>query len=308
MRDTRRTIMKRFFNESVELLRTRNFIHESSREKFNQVCFKISELVTRKYSTSFYTASLLYNKKVRKHIFSIYGFVRFADEIVDSFHSYDKEKLLSDFERDCIEAIQIGISLNPILHSFQETMRKFNIPYDYVDAFLNSMRLDLNKTTYSSKAEIKDYIYGSAEVVGLMCLKVFCEKNEKLFNELKDYAIKLGSAFQKVNFLRDIKNDTKNLGRIYFPELVNKKFDEETKRIIIEDIENDFAEALKGIKRLPYNSKLAVYIAYLYYMDLLKKIQKSPAEEILSRRIRVNDFKKLILILRAIIDYKLKRI
>lgn len=281
---------------------------ELYKEKFDKLSYKISKLVTKEYSTSFFTASLFYNKEVRQHIFNIYGFVRFADEIVDTFHEYDKEKILSKFERDCKEAIENGISLNPILHSFQETVRKCQIPYEYIDAFINSMKLDLNKKTYSSKEEIKTYIYGSAEVIGLMCLKAFCGKDESLFYELKDYAIKLGSAFQKVNFLRDIKNDTKNLGRIYFPELVDKPFDEKVKNAIIKDIEADFDIALKGIKRLPKNSKLAVYIAYLYYTKLLKKIKRSKAEKILEERIRISNFIKFFLILKAIIQYKLNRI
>lgn len=272
--------------------------------KYKNTTYKISEIVTKQYSTSFYAASRLFDKEIRSHIFNIYGFVRFADEIVDSFHNFDKEKLFAKFESDYTDAINTGISLNPILNAFQDTVKKFDIPQEYVQAFLSSMKFDLYKTTYSNKQEIDNYIYGSADVVGLMCLKVFCNGNEVLFNELKLNALKLGSAFQKVNFLRDLKNDTENLGRFYFPEILNQTFDENTKKTIIQDIENDFKIALAGIKKLPKNSELAVYIAFLYYSGLLKKIKNTKAKKIISQRIRISNFLKFSLLIKAIIKYK----
>lgn len=274
-------------------------------KKFFSTSFQISKLVTKAYSTSFYTSSLLFEKKIRKHIFSIYGFVRFADEIVDTFHNYDKEKLLDAFELDFYKAYNYGISLNPILNSFQQTVREYNIPLEYIDAFLASMKADLVKNKCEDKDELDKYIYGSAEVVGLMCLKVFCNNNNELFESLKSSAIKLGAAFQKVNFLRDLKNDTQYLGRYYYPQLINSQLNENIKNEIIEDIEKDFNEALIGIKRLPSNSKLAVYTAYLYYRVLLRKIKKTKAHIIMKKRIRVSNFTKTLLIIRAILLNKL---
>lgn len=276
--------------------------------KYNFTTYKISELVAKEYSTSFYTASNLFHKDIKHDIFNIYGFVRFADEIVDSFHDYDKEKLLLKFENDYYEAIQSGISLNPILNSFQDTVRKYNIPKEYVQSFLNSMKTDLSKTTFYNQQEIDNYIYGSADVVGLMCLKVFCKGNETLFDEIKISAIKLGSAFQKVNFLRDLKNDTESLGRQYFPELVNKTFDEIIKKKIVLDIENDFKIALVGIRKLPNSSRLATLTAYIYYSELLKKINKTKAQKIITERIRVSNGKKFLLLIKAFAKYKLNRI
>jgi len=274
-------------------------------KKYNETSYKISELITKEYSTSFYSASVLFDKEIRKDIFNIYGFVRFADEIVDTFHNYDKAKLLKKFGLDYLEAYQSRISLNPILHSFQKTVRKYNIPQDYIAAFLKSMKDDLNKTNYSNKQEINDYIYGSADVVGLMCLKVFCNGNEVLFNELKFSAVKLGSAFQKVNFLRDLKDDMQNLGRYYFPEIQNNSFDENVKKIIVQDIESDFKIALTGIRKLPKNSKLAVYTAFVYYSGLLQKIKNTDAKKIINQRIRISNFTKFWLILNAIVRNKL---
>ena len=277
-------------------------------EKYKITTYKISKIVTKEYSTSFFTASSLFHKEIKKHIFNIYGFVRFADEIVDTFHEFDKEKLLTKFENDYFEAFQSGISLNPILHAFQDTVRKFNIPQEYIQAFLNSMRADLYKTEYKSNNEIENYIYGSADVVGLMCLKVFCCGNDSLFEQLKLSALKLGSAFQKVNFLRDLKVDTENLGRIYFPQLINNQLNEEIKKMIILNIEKDFEIAYNGIKNLPNNSKLAVFTAYLYYSGLLRKIKRTHAQRIVSQRIRISNCSKIFLLLKAYIKYKLNLI
>jgi len=273
---------------------------------YNLTTYKISELITKQYSTSFFSATSLLDNSIKKHIFNIYGFVRFADEIVDTFHDFDKKYLLEKFEKDYYEAINIGISLNPVLHAFQLTVKQFDIPDEYIREFLDSMKLDLEKKLYNTKSEIEKYIYGSADVVGLMCLKVFCNSNNNLFEQLKLMAIKLGSAFQKVNFLRDLKNDIENLDRNYFSELGNNKFNENTKNIIIKDIENDFNIAFQGIKLLPSNSKLAVLVAYNYYLELLKKIKNTPAQKIISQRIRVSNSKKFLLVLKSVFVYKFK--
>lgn len=276
--------------------------------KFDDLSYVVSEYVTKNYSTSFYTASRLFDRDIREGIFSIYGFVRFADEIVDTFHDYDKNYLLDKFERDCYEALTLGISLNPVLNSFQKTVKKFGISLKLVEYFVASMRKDLNKKVYLSKNESDDYIYGSADVVGLMCLKVFCRGDEELFDELEKPAMKLGSAFQKVNFLRDLKNDTEILGRRYFHQINGHGFDEMAKKQIIADIEIDFKEALEGLKKLPDNSRTAVYIAYSYYSALLKKIKKASTQDILSERIRISDTRKLFLMIKSILFTKLNMI
>ena len=263
--------------------------------------YEISELITRKYSTSFYFASLFYKKEIREAIYSIYGFVRFADEIVDTFHDYDKEGLLNKFEADLSDAFNRKISLNPVLNSFQLTVEKYQINHDHIKAFLRSMRMDLTKQTYKTNAEIKKYIYGSAEVVGLMCLKVFCEGNDDIYRKLETPAIKLGAAFQKVNFLRDLRNDTENLRRKYFPEVDEANFSEKVKNEIIHDIEEDFKIAFKGIRQLVPGVRLAVLTAYYYYSCLLNKIRKTPADKIFKKRIRISNAKKLMLIFKAYI-------
>jgi 15-cis-phytoene synthase len=275
---------------------------------YNHVTFKISRLVTQAYSTSFAMATMMFEKEVREAIYNIYGFVRFSDEIVDSFHFFDKEYLLKRFEADTFEAIKSGISTNPVLNSFQITVKKYKIPEDFIRAFLYSMCLDLNKKHYSNISEMQEYIYGSAEVVGLMCLKVFCADDESLYKQLELPARKLGSAFQKVNFLRDLNNDSNNLGRKYFPILVSKDLDESAKKSLIEDIENDFMMAYQGIKRLPGRSKLAVLIAYYYYQGLLRKIQFTPATMILNSRIRISNARKIALLFKASVVYKFKLI
>lgn len=268
---------------------------------YNQTSFKTSQLVTKLYSTSFYSASKLFHPSIRYHIFNIYGFVRFADEIVDTFINCNKKELLQDFENQYYKAYKTGISLNPILNSFVYTVKKFNIPDQYIQAFLNSMKLDLEKQNYINKSELDNYIYGSADVVGLMCLKVFCNNDENLFNQLKIPAIKLGSAFQKVNFLRDLKNDTQNLHRKYFPQLIQNNFDEQIKNEIIQDIENDFKIAYSGIVKLPKTSKKAVLTAYNYYKSLLKKIKHTPSQKILNKRIRISNLKKTLIISKSLI-------
>jgi phytoene/squalene synthetase len=275
---------------------------------FDKTAFKISKIVTESYSTSFSAATGLLDKNHREAIYSIYGFVRFADEIVDTFHAWNKELLLEKFEQDLYHAIETGISLNPVLHSFQLTVTKFNIPHEYIAAFLNSMKSDLNKTVYDKKSEADDYIYGSADVVGLMCLCVFCDGDKEKFENLKKPAMRLGSAFQKVNFLRDLQNDVKLLGRVYFPQMKAETFNETSKQHIIDDIKFDFYEAKEGIKKLPENSRLAVFVAYLYYMGLLKKLEKTAADKIITSRIRISDFKKLLILLKARILYKLNLI
>ncbi len=270
--------------------------------------YNVSKLITRSYSTSFSIATSLFEKEMRDAIYAIYGFVRLVDEIVDSFHDYDKKYLLEKFESDYYDAVKQGISLNPVLQSFQQTVKKYNISDEHIQAFLTSMKQDLVKNEYSDKAKADNYIYGSADVVGLMCLKVFCNGDDKLYQELEFPARKLGSAFQKVNFLRDLKNDIEILDRRYFPEIQQRMFDEKNKLIVIQDIENDFNAAFVGVKKLPKRSKLAVLIAYYYYMSLLKKIKKTQADRILESRISISNFKKMFLLLKAMFIYKLRLI
>jgi phytoene/squalene synthetase len=273
---------------------------------YRDVSFKISRLVTRSYSTSFSIAVRFLKPELQRAIYSIYGFVRLADEIVDTFHDFDKESLLANFERDFYDALKHGISLNPVLNSFQETVRIYKIDDKLIQAFLTSMKTDLVKNDHCSKDETDDYIYGSAEAVGLMCLKVYTEGDQALFDELKQPAKKLGAAFQKVNFLRDLKNDMELLNRRYFHGIVEKDFDEEIKNEIINDIDNDFSFSFTGLKKLPQNSKLGVLIAYCYFRSLLKKIKRTPAQKLLEKRIRISGFQKFILFIRAYIACKLK--
>lgn len=242
---------------------------------------------------------------IRQDIYNIYGFVRFADEIVDSFHDYDKTFLFQKFEADLEDALSHRISLNPILNSFQETFHRYNIDRHLVDAFMNSMRLDLTKTDYLSEEEYKNYIYGSADVVGLMCLKVFVKGDQQKYDDLKDSAMSLGSAFQKVNFLRDLKADYEDLSRTYFPNTDLSQLDENSKQAIIKDIENDFERGLQGIKQLPLEARFGVFMAYRYYNKLLEKLKKTPALEIKSTRIRVPDYKKVELLTRSYVKYQL---
>jgi phytoene/squalene synthetase len=274
---------------------------------YNDVSLNISKLVTRSYSTSFSIAVSFLEPEIKNGIYSIYGFVRFADEIVDTFDSFDKKELLEKFEKDYYDGLKSGISLNPILHSFQNVVKTYKIPDELIQAFLNSMKADLYKNDYN-QAEIKEYIYGSAEVVGLMCLRVFTKGDENLYAALKFPAMKLGSAFQKVNFLRDLKNDIECLDRRYFVGIDKKTFNNNTKNDLIKDIENDFFSSYAGIKKLPNNSQLAVLIAFYYYVRLLKKIKHTPAEKLISTRIRVTNSKKILLLIKAYFNYKYKLI
>lgn len=272
---------------------------------FDEVSYSCSENVTKTYSTSFSLATRLLSENIRKDIYNIYGFVRFADEIVDSFHDYNKTELFNDFSDDLEKALANKIHLNPILNSFQHTFHKYNIDKDLVDSFMKSMRMDLTKKKYSTVKEYKEYIYGSADVVGLMCLKVFVQGDVKLYNKLKNNAMKLGSAFQKVNFLRDLKADKEDLNRTYFPNTKFEKLNESEKNEIINEIENDFKDGLEGIKQLPIDAKFGVFMAYRYYNQLLKKLKKTPATEIINRRIRVPNLKKIELLTRSYVKYQL---
>lgn len=272
---------------------------------FDEVSSKCSKVVTKTYSTSFSMATKMLAKSIRQDIYNIYGFVRLADEIVDSFHNYPKEKLFKDFEMDLNNALKNKISLNPILNSFQFTYHRFNIDRELVDSFMNSMRQDLYKTNYKTQEEYRKYIYGSADVVGLMCLKVFVKGNNEKYMYLKEFAESLGSAFQKVNFLRDLRADHDNLNRTYFPNTDLDNLDEISKINIILDIEKDFSNGLKGIKMLPIEAKFGVFMAYRYYCQLLKKLKKTPALEIKNTRIRVPNYKKFELLTRSFVKYHL---
>ena len=272
---------------------------------FDEVSYSCSEKVTKTYSTSFSLATRLLSENIRRDIYNIYGFVRFADEIVDSFHDYNKKELFKDFSIDLNKALKNKIHLNPILNSFQHTFHKYDIDISLVDAFMKSMKMDLSKKKYSTVKEFKEYIYGSADVVGLMCLKVFVQGNKKLYLSLKENAMSLGSAFQKVNFLRDLKADKEDLNRSYFPNTSFKNLDEKNKGFIISDIENDFSKGLEGIKNLPIEAKFGVFMAYRYYNQLLKKLKKTPATEIINRRIRVPNLKKIELLTRSYVKYQL---
>ena len=272
---------------------------------FDEVSYSCSEKVTKTYSTSFSLATRLLSENIRKDIYNIYGFVRFADEIVDSFHNYNKEELFEDFSIDLSKALKNKIHLNPILNSFQYTFHKYNIDINLVNAFMKSMRMDLSKKKYTTVKEYKEYIYGSADVVGLMCLKVFVQGNQKLYLSLKESAMSLGSAFQKVNFLRDLKADKVDLNRSYFPNASFDNLKESEKNDIVKDIEKDFYHGLIGIKRLPIEAKFGVFMAYRYYNQLLKKLKKTPATEIINKRIRVPNLKKLELLTRSYVKYQL---
>ncbi|GGB74074.1 phytoene synthase [Flavobacterium suaedae] len=241
---------------------------------------------------------------IRQDIYNIYGFVRFADEIVDTFHDYNKEELFTKFENSLDNALKDGISLNPVLNSFQHTANKYNIPRELINSFMDSMRMDLYKKDYKSISEYKEYIYGSADVVGLMCLKVFVGNNDKKYEELKPFAMRLGSAFQKINFLRDLKSDTETLDRNYFPSLNLEEMSEDVKIQIVEEIENDLAEGYKGIVQLPTEAKFGVYTAYVYYKVLLRKLKNTPPLKIKSTRIRVPDYQKVGLLAKCYFNYR----
>ena len=275
----------------------------------DQVSFETSRNVTKKYSTSFSMAVKMLSPSIRSAIYSIYGFVRVADEIVDTIHQYDKDQLLNDFENEYDKALKHGISLNPILNSFQQTVRKYNITDDMVRAFLKSMRADLTKSVYHTREEYKEYIYGSADVVGLMCLKVFVNGDEDKYNELKEAAMRLGSAFQKVYFLRDLKDDYELLNRSYFPNVDLSSLNPKSKTIIIDEIEDDFNYAFNhGILKLPVEAKFGVYMAFRYYRRLLKKLNRVPSSQIINTRVRISNPMKINLLARSYVKYKLNMI
>ena len=260
--------------------------------------FKCSKLITRHYSTSFSLGIKSLDKKFHYPIYAIYGFVRFADEIVDTFHDYNKGDLLERFKEDALRAIDEKISLNPVLHSFQNIVNKYHIEQSLILAFIKSMEMDLHYQDYKAD-KYDEYIFGSAEVVGLMCLRVFCEGDENLYQRLKQPAQKLGAALQKVNFLRDIKSDFQERGRVYFPGVDFQNFDCQSKRLIENDIQKDFDDAYQGIIGLPKGSRLGVYLAYIYYLKLFKKIKSCPAAKIMEGRIRIPDNLKFALLVKT---------
>ncbi len=277
----------------------------NQKQIFDNLSVSCSKQVTNMYSTSFSLGILLFSKEIQTHIYSIYGFVRLADEIVDSFGGYDQGQLLDEFKKDTYLAINNGISLNPVLNAFQRTVNEYDIEHALIDVFLSSMEMDLHKTEYTTK-EVDEYIYGSAEVVGLMCLNVFCGKtNKELMVKLSPYAQSLGAAFQKINFLRDLKDDYQVLGRSYFSEIDFTTLTEESKREVENNINNDFQQALIGIRQLPKSSSFGVYIAYIYYFSLFKKIKRTSFKTISQQRIRISNPYKYVLLVQSWFRYQL---
>lgn len=274
---------------------------------FHQVSRQCSRITTEKYSTSFASAIKLLHPELRQPIYNIYGFVRFADEIVDTFHEHDKINLLQKFKDDTFDAIETGISLNPILNSFQETINRYKIDHALINAFFRSMAMDLETSAYNDST-YSEYIYGSAEVVGLMCLYVFCDGDRKTYESLAPAARSLGAAFQKVNFLRDVASDYNDLSRIYFPGVDFSKFSTDKKREIENDIASDFEKGYQGILLLPWKAKFGVYVAFKYYLSLFRRIKQAHASRILRQRIRVPDFQKLMIVARAGVKNQLKMI
>jgi phytoene synthase len=273
----------------------------NSFDLYNHSCAQCSKLITKNYSTSFSLGIRMFDKEFREPIYGIYGFVRFADEIVDTFHDFNKKELLDDFRRETFKAIYQGISLNPVLHSFQKVVNQFKIDHQLITDFLDSMEMDLYKTTYESEALYNKYIYGSAEVVGLMCLQVFTKGDKLFFEQLAPYARSLGAAFQKINFLRDMNSDLEERGRIYFPGIDLTRFDENTKQTILKDIQIDFDKSLEGIRLLPKGARRGVYLAYVYYLNLYKNIRNASIEKILAERIRVSDKRKAYLYMNTMV-------
>ncbi|MEQ8688801.1 MAG: phytoene/squalene synthase family protein [Imperialibacter sp.] len=271
---------------------------------FDSTALKVSQLVTERYSTSFTLGIKTLHKKFRDPVFAIYGFVRYADEIVDTFHDHNKKVLLERFRKDTYDAIYEKLSFNPILHSFQSVVNQYKIENELIDAFLHSMEMDILQNEYNESG-YQEYIYGSAEVVGLMCLRVFCEGDDKQFQSLKAPARRLGAAFQKVNFLRDIKSDFKDRGRTYFPGVDFNNFSQISKAQIESDIQQDFDAAYEGIKRLPKGARLGVYLAYVYYLTLFSKIKRLPVARIMTERIRIPDSKKIILLFQTYLKHSL---
>jgi phytoene synthase len=273
----------------------------NSFQLYQNSCVECSELITKRYSTSFSLGIRVFDKEFRNPIYSIYGFVRFADEIVDTFHQYDKKELLDDFRKETFKAIVQKISLNPILQAFQQVVNEYEIDNQLITDFLDSMEMDLHKSTYESEAIYNKYIYGSAEVVGLMCLQVFTKGDNAFYNQLAPYAKSLGAAFQKINFLRDMNSDLEERGRVYFPGIDLTKFDEFTKQEILKDIQLDFDNALEGIRLLPKGARRGVYLAYVYYLNLYKNIRKASVEKIMEERIRVSDKRKAYLLMNTVV-------
>lgn len=272
---------------------------------YDNVSFDLSKVLTRHYSTSFSLGISFLSRELRKPIYAIYGFVRLADEIVDSFHDHDKEKLFNEFTTDLESALTHKISLNPILHAFQEVVHTYNIDKYLIDTFMNSMEMDLDKKDYDRK-DFENYVLGSAEVVGLMCLRVFVKGETAVFESLKDEGMRLGAAYQKINFLRDLAADFDNMGRSYFPGIDLANFSEEDKKIIEEEIDEDFQQGLSGIKKLPRSSRLGVYLSFVYYYKLFQKIRRLPAADVRKRRIRISDFRKYLLLLKTWLLFTLK--
>ena len=274
------------------------------RSLYDKSTLESSKVITNLYSTSFSLGIKMLDSKFHDSIYAIYGFVRYADEIVDTFHEHDKERLLNEFKADTYKAIEEGLSLNPVLHAFQLVVNKYGINHSYIEAFLKSMEMDLSKKHYDH-SRYQEYIFGSAEVVGLMCLKVFCQGDQKQFDALEPAALKLGSAFQKVNFLRDMKSDFDERGRVYFPDVDFAMFTNDAKKKIEQDIQEDFNEAYEGIKNLPKGSRFGVYVAYVYYLALFKKIKNSGAKKIKNERIRVPNGIKILLLIRSYFEARL---
>jgi phytoene/squalene synthetase len=280
----------------------------NQREIFDIVSFKASKTATQAYSTSFSAGIRLLHQRFQNAIYGVYGFVRYADEIVDTLHEFNKEELMRNFRRDALHAIEHKVSLNPILHAFQMVYHEYNFDFELVDRFLISMEMDLDKKAYHTQEEYQSYIYGSAEVVGLMCLAVFCDGNNDYCNSLIAPARALGSAFQKINFLRDLKEDYVDLKRTYFPNVDFDNLSESDKEAIILDIDKDFQHGLEGIRNLPLSSRFGVYTAYNYYYKLFEKIKKVPAETIQQERIRIPDIRKFFILLESYLTIQLKRI
>lgn len=268
------------------------------KQLFDEYAVQAAVEVTRKYSTSFFKGVSFLDKGIRNDIHAIYGLVRFADEIVDSFHDFDKNELLQEFKKDTFKAIERKIALNPILQAFQLTVNKYDIDKTLIESFFKSMEMDLNPQNYTAD-KYKEYIFGSAEVVGLMCLQVFVQGDKKMYLELKPYAMKLGSAFQKINFLRDLKNDLSDLGRLYFPNISEEGITVSDKLAIEREIEKEFEEAFIGIKMLPKSARLGVYVSFVYYTKLLAKIKQKTVAELMNERIRISDEKKILLLLQS---------
>lgn len=275
---------------------------------YMDVAMMCSRATTERYSTSFASAIRLLHQDIQAPIHAIYGLVRFADEIVDTFHDQDKATLLLRFRADTFDALRTGFSINPILHAFQDVVRKYNIDHDLIHAFFNSMEMDLHKQQYNNDTELDTYIYGSAEVVGLMCLYVFCEGDQAAFTRLKPAAQALGAAFQKVNFLRDLKADFNELNRTYFPGINAGRFDCTTKKEIEKSILEDFKNAYAGIRQLPVKARFGVYVAYRYYFSLFRKIERLPPASVMSKRIRIPNLVKMMIICRAGVKSQLKMI